>query len=64
MFVSDVEINTEIDFRVYTGYTVCKPAYTVLCYKMCENMGLFENSTTQECCLRIPLEGVLLENTT
>jgi hypothetical protein len=29
MSVSDVEINTEIDLRVYTGNTVCKPAYTL-----------------------------------
>jgi hypothetical protein len=29
MSVSDVEINTEIDLRVYTGHAVCKPAYTV-----------------------------------
>jgi hypothetical protein len=76
MSVSDMEINTEIDLRVYTGHTLCKPANTVLCffngcevylriislkelldrllhYKMCEDIGLFENSTTQECCLRI-----------
>ena len=28
--VSDVEINTEIDLRVYTGHTIYRPAYAVI----------------------------------
>jgi hypothetical protein len=41
MSVFDVKINTEIDLRVYTGHTVCKPAYTVLYFvngcEVCKN---------------------------
>jgi hypothetical protein len=34
--VSDVEINTEIDLRAYTGHTVCMPAY-IQYKRVCEN---------------------------
>jgi hypothetical protein len=42
--VSEMEINTEIDLRVYTGHTVCKPAYTLLYFvNGCDRCVLCKN---------------------